>query len=129
MTWPARTSPPPPGPADAARASRYCECFASGKYCSACNCHNCFNNHENEETRQKAVEAILDRNPNAFRPKIQVPRAWRGGGGGVWPSCDRVKSKYHVGVRGQHWHAHPPAAPDHPFCFPPNRPQAWHLCG
>ena len=51
---------------------RYCECFASGRYCEACNCVNCFNNRENEGTRQSAVEAILERNPNAFRPKIQV---------------------------------------------------------
>lgn len=27
---------------------------------------------ENESTRQSAVEAILERNPNAFRPKIQA---------------------------------------------------------
>jgi hypothetical protein len=51
---------------------RYCECFASGRYCEGCNCSNCFNNRENENTRQSAVEAILERNPNAFRPKIQV---------------------------------------------------------
>ncbi|KAJ9529510.1 hypothetical protein QJQ45_013863 [Haematococcus lacustris] len=51
--------------------SRYCECFASGRHCEGCNCTNCFNNRENEVTRQTAVEAILERNPNAFRPKIQ----------------------------------------------------------
>ena len=51
---------------------RYCECFASGRYCNNCNCVNCFNNRENEATRQSSVEAILERNPNAFRPKIQV---------------------------------------------------------
>jgi hypothetical protein len=50
----------------------YCECFASGRYCDNCNCLNCFNNPENEATRQQAVEGILERNPNAFRPKIQV---------------------------------------------------------
>ncbi|KAL6756744.1 hypothetical protein V8C86DRAFT_1810400 [Haematococcus lacustris] len=49
----------------------YCECFASGRHCEGCNCTNCFNNRENELTRQTAVEAILERNPNAFRPKIQ----------------------------------------------------------
>lgn len=48
----------------------YCECFASGRYCDTCNCVNCFNNRENEATRQAAVETILERNPNAFRPKI-----------------------------------------------------------
>ena len=50
----------------------YCECFASGRYCSDCNCVSCCNNQENEKYRQAAVEAILERNPNAFRPKIQV---------------------------------------------------------
>ncbi|GIL88049.1 hypothetical protein Vretifemale_16084 [Volvox reticuliferus] len=49
----------------------YCECFASGRYCENCNCVQCFNNREHEATRQSAVEAILERNPNAFRPKIQ----------------------------------------------------------
>lgn len=50
----------------------YCECFASGRYCDNCNCLTCFNNKESEAVRQAAVEAILERNPNAFRPKIQV---------------------------------------------------------
>ncbi|XP_068648433.1 protein tesmin/TSO1-like CXC 5 [Aristolochia californica] len=48
----------------------YCECFASGVYCDGCNCTNCQNNVENEGARQEAVEATLERNPNAFRPKI-----------------------------------------------------------
>ncbi|EFJ41817.1 TSO1-like protein [Volvox carteri f. nagariensis] len=52
-------------------AQSYCECFASGRYCENCNCVQCFNNREHEATRQSAVEAILERNPNAFRPKIQ----------------------------------------------------------
>ncbi|PNX92635.1 protein tesmin/TSO1-like CXC 5-like, partial [Trifolium pratense] len=49
---------------------RYCECFASGIYCDGCNCVNCFNNVDNEAARREAVEATLERNPNAFRPKI-----------------------------------------------------------
>jgi len=49
---------------------RYCECFASGVYCDGCNCANCCNNVENEAARHEAVEATLERNPNAFRPKI-----------------------------------------------------------
>ncbi|KAG1330366.1 putative protein tesmin/TSO1-like CXC 5 [Cocos nucifera] len=49
---------------------QYCECFASGLYCDGCNCVNCCNNVENEAARQEAVEATLERNPNAFRPKI-----------------------------------------------------------
>ncbi|XP_012076723.1 protein tesmin/TSO1-like CXC 5 isoform X3 [Jatropha curcas] len=48
----------------------YCECFASGTYCDGCNCVNCYNNVENEGFRREAVEATLERNPNAFRPKI-----------------------------------------------------------
>lgn len=52
-------------------ACSYCECFASGNYCGPeCNCLSCCNNAENEATRQEAVEATLERNPNAFRPKI-----------------------------------------------------------
>ncbi|KAG2427089.1 hypothetical protein HXX76_012600 [Chlamydomonas incerta] len=48
----------------------YCECFASNRYCEACNCLQCYNNRENDAVRQSAVEAILERNPNAFKPKI-----------------------------------------------------------
>ncbi|KAL4284506.1 hypothetical protein GQ457_16G003560 [Hibiscus cannabinus] len=48
----------------------YCECFASGIYCDGCNCVNCYNNVENEAARRDAIEATLERNPNAFRPKI-----------------------------------------------------------
>lgn len=61
-----------PCPVIAPCICRYCECFASGRYCDGCNCVNCCNNMENESTRQSAVEAILERNPNAFRPKIQA---------------------------------------------------------
>ncbi|KAM7275064.1 hypothetical protein ACFE04_016930 [Oxalis oulophora] len=48
----------------------YCECFAAGVYCDGCNCSNCQNNVEKESVRQRAVAAVLDRNPNAFRGKI-----------------------------------------------------------
>ncbi|CAL9040895.1 protein tesmin/TSO1-like CXC 5 [Musa acuminata AAA Group] len=58
----------------------YCECFASGVYCDGCNCSNCCNNVENEAARHEAVEATLERNPNAFRPKIgSSPHASRDG--------------------------------------------------
>lgn len=53
----------------------YCECFASGRYCNSCNCSNCMNNKEHETARSKAIETILERNPNAFRPKIQYQQA------------------------------------------------------
>ncbi|XP_059831649.1 spexin prohormone 2 isoform X1 [Hypanus sabinus] len=48
----------------------YCDCFANGEFCSNCNCTNCFNNIEHEAERFKAIKACLDRNPEAFRPKI-----------------------------------------------------------
>lgn len=49
---------------------RYCECFASGSYCNGCNCVNCHNKLENESSRQVAISGILERNPDAFKPKI-----------------------------------------------------------
>lgn len=49
----------------------YCECFASGVYCNPnCNCSNCCNNEINDDVRKEAIESILERNPDAFRPKI-----------------------------------------------------------
>lgn len=50
--------------------TRYCECFASGTYCDGCNCTKCHNTSEHEALRKEAVEIILERNPDAFRPKI-----------------------------------------------------------
>ena len=57
----------------------YCECFSAGKYCDECNCFNCKNNAAFAAERREAVEATLERNPNAFRPKIAVvasPGVW-----------------------------------------------------
>uniref|UniRef100_A0A665WYN1 CRC domain-containing protein n=1 Tax=Echeneis naucrates TaxID=173247 RepID=A0A665WYN1_ECHNA len=48
----------------------YCDCFANGEFCNNCNCNNCFNNLEHETERQKAIKTCLDRNPEAFKPKI-----------------------------------------------------------
>ncbi|CDW90377.1 UNKNOWN [Stylonychia lemnae] len=49
----------------------YCDCFAVGLGCSPeCNCMDCANQDDNEE-RKLAMEAIVERNPNAFKPKIQ----------------------------------------------------------
>lgn len=48
----------------------YCDCFANGEFCNNCNCTNCYNNLEHENDRQKAIKACLDRNPEAFKPKI-----------------------------------------------------------
>ncbi|KAJ1396406.1 Tesmin/TSO1-like CXC domain [Sesbania bispinosa] len=61
----------------------YCECFAAGIYCDGCNCLNCHNNVDNEAARQEAVGITLERNPNAFKPKIasspQEPRDSKSG--------------------------------------------------
>merc|ERR1712150_179332 len=43
----------------------YCECFANGEFCNNCN-----NNLEHEDSRQRSIKQCLERNPNAFRPKI-----------------------------------------------------------
>jgi len=48
----------------------YCDCFANGEFCHNCNCNNCLNNLQNEDERQKSIKQCLDRNPNAFKPKI-----------------------------------------------------------
>ena len=48
----------------------YCDCFANGEFCNNCNCNNCSNNLEHEAVRAKAIKQCLDRNPNAFKPKI-----------------------------------------------------------
>ncbi|CAI2371741.1 unnamed protein product [Moneuplotes crassus] len=48
----------------------YCECFKAGVYCGMCNCINCENNLQHEEKRAAAISATIERNPNAFRPKI-----------------------------------------------------------
>nr|XP_025044721.1 tesmin isoform X2 [Pelodiscus sinensis] len=48
----------------------YCDCFANGDFCNNCNCNNCYNNPFHETERFKAIKACLDRNPEAFLPKI-----------------------------------------------------------
>lgn len=48
----------------------YCECFANGEFCQNCNCNSCYNNLENEDRRKRAIRMCLERNPNAFHPKI-----------------------------------------------------------
>jgi hypothetical protein len=48
----------------------YCECFARQEFCDGCNCIDCHNLEEFEEVRKEAVKATLERNPNAFVPKI-----------------------------------------------------------
>jgi hypothetical protein len=50
----------------------YCDCFRFKKYCVAshCNCRECANVPEFEHLRQGAVSSIVERNPEAFKPKI-----------------------------------------------------------
>lgn len=62
----------------------YCECFATGQYCDAtCNCKGCANNLDNEKERKEAIEARLERNPRAFRPKIATSPLPTGKAGGT----------------------------------------------
>ena len=48
----------------------YCECFSRGIYCEDCNCINCHNTLEFENIRKEVMSSTLERNPNAFCPKI-----------------------------------------------------------
>lgn len=48
----------------------YCDCFANDTYCNDCACVDCLNTMENEDTRKEAISSILEKNPEAFRPKI-----------------------------------------------------------
>jgi len=49
----------------------YCDCFSAGIYCTpTCNCLACSNNLSKEATRRDAVSVTIERNPNAFRPKV-----------------------------------------------------------
>lgn len=50
----------------------YCDCFRAGLVCNGCNCVNCHNTQDYEEERGLAIEATLDRNPSAFKPKIDT---------------------------------------------------------
>lgn len=64
----------------------YCECFAAGRLCKDCNCDNCSNNDQHLIERQLAVQAILEKNPNAFREKISSAKSHSSG-------CHCVKSR------------------------------------
>ena len=48
----------------------YCECFSGSLYClGECKCLECRNLQEHEVERQKAIDTIIERNPNAFKPR------------------------------------------------------------
>eukprot|EP00939_MAST-03C_sp_MAST-3C-sp1_P001731 g1731.t1 len=48
----------------------YCECFSARQYCIECKCQNCENSKVHEKSRSKAIAAILERSPDAFKPKV-----------------------------------------------------------
>ncbi|KAG5180685.1 hypothetical protein JKP88DRAFT_349447 [Tribonema minus] len=51
----------------------YCECFQRRERCGpACNCQNCHNTIETEAERLAAIAACIERNPAAFKTKLQV---------------------------------------------------------
>lgn len=52
----------------------YCDCFANGEFCRDCNCKDCHNNIDYDSQRSKAIRQSLERNPNAFKPKIGIAR-------------------------------------------------------
>jgi len=49
----------------------YCDCFGRGQPCSKeCNCVNCLNTEAHFKERQEAMNSVLERNPSAFKPKV-----------------------------------------------------------
>jgi len=49
----------------------YCTCFERKVFCdSLCRCTDCYNTIDNGEIVKKAIDEILDRNPNAFCKKF-----------------------------------------------------------
>ncbi|KAJ1397607.1 hypothetical protein B484DRAFT_339818, partial [Ochromonadaceae sp. CCMP2298] len=58
----------------------YCQCFAARAVCSGlCRCVTCENRPDNAGVREAAVNAILDRNPNAFDSKYRPCLPAQGG--------------------------------------------------
>ncbi|CAG9333717.1 mip120_2 [Blepharisma stoltei] len=50
----------------------YCDCFAAGIYCEGCSCNECYNVLEHENIRAGYINAILEKNPKAFKPKFKT---------------------------------------------------------
>mmetsp|Transcript_22421 Transcript_22421/g.32695 ORF Transcript_22421/g.32695 Transcript_22421/m.32695 type:complete len:652 (-) Transcript_22421:177-2132(-) len=48
----------------------YCDCFRAQQYCQGCHCKDCANRESCEAERIAAKNAIIDRNPEAFKPRI-----------------------------------------------------------
>jgi hypothetical protein len=72
----------------------YCECFSSGNYCytGVCNCHGCRNNAIHSASRRAAILSTLERNPDAFRPKIHSHRLAAGDDGKHKRGCNCKRS-------------------------------------
>jgi hypothetical protein len=50
----------------------YCDCFRYSLYCgSVCKCNDCANNLARAAERQEAIDAIVERNPEAFHPRVK----------------------------------------------------------
>eukprot|EP01132_Coremiostelium_polycephalum_P008428 gene8428-10347_t len=49
----------------------YCECFAAKQLCNGCHCYGCLNDEDNYEVVERARFMTLERNPDAFFPKIK----------------------------------------------------------
>ena len=49
----------------------YCDCFRINKYCDGCNCNDCANLTHYEGERTQAISQILERNPDAFKPRVK----------------------------------------------------------
>ena len=48
----------------------YCDCFRILKYCDGCNCNDCANINSYDYLRVQAMNTILERNSEAFKPRV-----------------------------------------------------------
>lgn len=54
----------------------YCDCFRQGKLCGVeCGCTDCGNHESNEDTRFKVMIKLMNRNKEAFTPKINETKS------------------------------------------------------
>lgn len=49
----------------------YCDCFRFSKFCDGCACVDCANRGTREEERIQAINVILERNADAFKPIVK----------------------------------------------------------
>ena len=51
----------------------YCDCFAAGRFCEeSCKCVDCHNDQAHARDRDDAIKATLEKNPKAFRAKVNA---------------------------------------------------------